>query len=77
MWILVEKLAPIYYRKLDQIMNDTGRYRELPCWHKPFKCEWKKLTKTPITLPLNSKYRLDSNAWVCTCPYFVTSQFLL
>jgi hypothetical protein len=76
-WILVQKLAPIYYRKLDQMLNDTGRYRELPCWRKPFKREWKKLTKTPITLPLNAKYRPDSSAWVCTCPYFVKSRFLV
>src|SRR5882724_108239 len=32
---------------------------------------------TPITLPLNSKYRPDPKAWVCTCPYFVKSQFLV
>jgi hypothetical protein len=76
-WILVEKLAPSYYRKLDQMLNDTGRYRELSCWRKPFKHEWKKLTKTPITMPLNAKYRPDPKTWVCTCPYFVKSRFLL
>src|SRR5882724_3377717 len=32
---------------------------------------------TPITLPLNSKYRPDPKAWVCTCPYFVKSRFLV
>src|SRR5882724_11732852 len=59
------------------MLNDTGRYRELPCWRKPFKHEWKNLTNILITLPLNSKYRPDLKAWVCTCPYFVKSQFLV
>src|SRR5882724_3567542 len=32
---------------------------------------------TPITLPLNSKYRPDPKAWVCTYPYFVKSRLLV
>ena len=76
-WVLVTKLAPSYYRKLGQLTNNKGRYRELPSWRKAFKCEWKKCAKTPITLPLNDKYRPDVRRWVCTCPYFATSRFLL
>lgn len=58
-------------------LNDTGRYRELPCWRKAFKREWKKLANTPIEMPINPKYRPDVLRWVCTCPYFVTSRFLV
>jgi hypothetical protein len=76
-WILITKLAPNYYRKLDLLLNDTGRYRELPSWRKSFKREWKKLANTPIEMPINPKYRPDIQRWVCTCPYFVTSRFLV
>ncbi|KIM74969.1 hypothetical protein PILCRDRAFT_79546, partial [Piloderma croceum F 1598] len=76
-WILITKLAPNYYRKLDLLLNDTGHYRELPSWRKSFKREWKKSANTPIEMPINPKYRPDVQRWVCTCPYFVTSRFLV
>src|SRR6202011_5561231 len=59
------------------ITSNTGRFRELPCWQKQFKCEWKKLAATPITMPLNERYRPDPYKWVCTCPAFVRSRFLI
>ncbi|KAG6904693.1 hypothetical protein DXG01_007854, partial [Tephrocybe rancida] len=76
-WILVVKLAPTYYRKLNRLLTETGRYRELPSWRKGFKREWKKLAKTPISMPLNGAYRPDPKRMVCTCPYLATSRFLL
>jgi hypothetical protein len=76
-WILVTKLAPSYYRKLDRLLVDTGRYRELPSWRKCFKSTWRKLEKKQITLPLNAAYKPDTKKWVCTCPSFATSRFLL
>ncbi|KAF7354458.1 SWIM-type domain-containing protein [Mycena venus] len=59
-WILIVKLAPNYYRKLDRLLTDTGRYRELPSWRKNFKKVWRKLEKTPITLPVNPAYKTDA-----------------
>ncbi|KAJ7218618.1 hypothetical protein GGX14DRAFT_533331 [Mycena pura] len=59
-WILIVKLAPNYYRKLDRLLTDTGRYRELPSWRKNFKTAWRKLEKTPITLPVNPAYKTDT-----------------
>jgi hypothetical protein len=59
------------------MMDDTGRYRELPSWRKAFKQIWKKAAKTPITMPQNEKYRPNSRKWVCTCPHFSTSRFLV
>ncbi|KAJ6449111.1 hypothetical protein C8R45DRAFT_849909, partial [Mycena sanguinolenta] len=76
-WILVTKLAPRYYRRLELMMVDTGRHRELPSWRKDFKSDWKRCRHTPITLPLNEQYRPDPYKWVCTCPYFFKSRFLL
>ncbi|KAJ7916047.1 hypothetical protein B0H13DRAFT_2323743 [Mycena leptocephala] len=76
-WILIVKLAPTYYRKLDRLLTDTGRYRELPAWHKDFKCAWQKLEKTPITLPVYPAYKTDAKKMICTCPSLPVSRFLL
>jgi len=76
-WILVTKLAPTYYRKLDQLLRETGRYRELSSWRKGFKKTWRKLEKTYIAILLNDAYRPDVKRWICTCPSFVVSRFLV
>ncbi|KAF9497385.1 hypothetical protein BDN71DRAFT_1481789 [Pleurotus eryngii] len=76
-WILVTKMAPAYYRKLNLATREIGRFHKLPSWRKVFKRDWKQALKTPITVPLNIKYRLDMYHWVCTCPHFSKSQFLL
>ena len=76
-WVLITKLAPTYYQKLEVMLNDIGRFRELPKWRKDFKFEWIKAMKTQITMPMNEKYRPDIKRFVCTCPQFVVSRFLL
>jgi hypothetical protein len=76
-WILVTKLAPTYYRKLDRLLKEQARYRELSSWRKGFKKTWRKLEKTPITLPLNDAYRPNVKKWICTCPAFAISRFLV
>ncbi|THU79226.1 hypothetical protein K435DRAFT_884508 [Dendrothele bispora CBS 962.96] len=77
-WILTAKLAPSYYRRLDLIQRPVGRgYRNLSSWRRDFKREWKKCVGTEITYPLNPKYKPDVRCWVCTCPYFAKSRFLV
>jgi hypothetical protein len=76
-WVLITKLAPTYYRKLEVMLNNIGRFRELPKWRKDFKAAWKKAMKTPVTMPLNERYRLDCKRFVCTCLQFVISRFLI
>ena len=76
-WILITKLAPTYYTKLDWLLRPIGQFRELPSWRKDFKRAWKKATKTPITLPLNDQYRPDAKRWVCTCRSLAESRFLI
>ncbi|THV07112.1 hypothetical protein K435DRAFT_825684 [Dendrothele bispora CBS 962.96] len=64
-WILMVKLAPSYYRRLDLIQRPVGRgYRNLSSWRQ-------------ITYPLNPKYKPNVHRWVCTCPYFAKSRFLV
>lgn len=76
-WVMVTKLAPRYYQKIDVMLCDIGRYRELPKWREEFKFAWKKAEKTPITMPMNKKYKPDVKSFVCTCPQFVISRFLI
>ena len=76
-WILITKLAPTYYWKLDLTMNVTGQYHKLSCWRKQFKQDWNKLTNTAIMILVNDKYRPDPVWWVYTCPPFVHSCFLI
>ena len=63
-WILVSKLAPLCYRKLNRLLIDTGRYHELPSWRNGFKEEWRKLEKKG----------LESNTQECICN-IILSQF--
>jgi len=76
-WILVTKLAPFYYTKLDRLLVENGRYRELCSWRKDFKKEWRALEKRAVTQPVNDAYKPDAEKWVCTCPAFVKSRFLV
>lgn len=76
-WIIITKLAPTYYRKLDVRLTNIGRYRELPDWRKAFKRQWNRSLHAKMSWPINPKYKPDTHRWVCTCPYFVTSRFLL
>jgi hypothetical protein len=55
----------------------SGRFHELPSWQKAFKRNWKRASKTSITMPQNDKYRPDSQKWVCTCLHFHKSRFLI
>jgi hypothetical protein len=71
-------LATTYYTKLSNLLTPTGRdYRDLCSWRKEFKKTWRKLETREITLPINDVYRPNATKWTFTCPYFVTSRFLL
>ena len=76
-WILITKLALTYYQKLEVMLNDIGRFCELPKWRKDLKTEWIKAMRTQITMPMNEMYRPDIKRFICTCPQFIMSQFLL
>ena len=82
-WILVTKLAPSYYLKMDHLLAETSRYRELCSWKRNLKSqnlksEWRKLEKREITLPINdAAYEPNTAKWTWTCPAFVTSRFLI
>ena len=60
------------------MLNDIGRFRELPNWRKDFKADWKKAMKKSVQeVPMKEKYHPDTDRFVCTCPQFVVSRFLI
>jgi len=76
-YTLIKKLAPTYYRKLQQTVTATGRLRELSAWRKAFKRQWKFDLQKDQNYDLHDRYRPDPKRWVCTCPHFVVSRFLI
>lgn len=71
------KLMPNYVQKLDEKLIYNGRHRNLYAWRKPFKAQWMKCKSTPISDPDDPKYATDPHRWVCTCPAFIRSRFLI
>ena len=69
-WILIMKLVLTYYQKLEVMLNDIGCFCELPKWRI-------KAMRTQITMPMNERYHPDIRNFICTCPQFIMSQFLL
>jgi hypothetical protein len=76
-WILIKRLMPAYDRLLNERLTYTGRHRRLPEWRKAFKREWKRCAVAPLTVREDNKYNPLPYRWVCTCPAFVTSRFLV
>lgn len=68
-YTLVTRLIPHQKRKLQQMLAG----REPADWRKSFKAEWKNLVQQPIA----NQYAMNLENWVCACPYFLTSRFMI
>src|SRR5947199_2979976 len=69
-FIIMEQVIPHQQRKFEQLFLVK---REKAEWRKAFKKEWKPLTKRPP----NNTYLTDTTRWICGCPAFFTSRFLI
>ncbi|KIJ26521.1 hypothetical protein M422DRAFT_272397 [Sphaerobolus stellatus SS14] len=77
-WILMKKYLPYYSEKLKLLQTYTGRiYRNLPAWRKAFKKEWRRCETATVSDEINPKYAPNVQRWVCTCPSFARSRFLI
>ena len=56
-WTLITNLAPSFYAKLDRLLVQNGRYRELCSWRRDFKKEWHVLEKRQITPQVNDAFK--------------------
>jgi hypothetical protein len=66
-----------YERLLEERLTYTGQHRRIPAWRKAFKKEWKRCEVSPISNPDDDTYDPLPYRWVCTCPAFVKSRFLV
>jgi hypothetical protein len=69
-FIIMEQAIPHNLRKFEQIFVVK---REKADWRKAFKKEWKNLAEQP----LNNMYLTDISNWICGCPAFFISRFLI
>jgi hypothetical protein len=67
----MEQVIPHNQRKFEQLFVVK---REKADWRKVFKREWKELS---TRLSDNNIYLTDINNWICGCPAFLTSRFLI
>ncbi|KAF7329636.1 SWIM-type domain-containing protein [Mycena kentingensis (nom. inval.)] len=78
-WVINSRLCTIYSKKLIQFTTYLGRTRidELPSWRKTFRSIWRALENREESDRVYDAYRPDVKRWVCSCPAFVTSRFLV
>jgi hypothetical protein len=63
--------------KLDSLVSD-GRHRHIASWRKAMKEEFNRCAQAVLRCDLeDSNYIMDADNWLCTCPHFPTSRFLL
>jgi len=70
-FIIMEQVISHQQRRFEQIFC-VGR--EKAEWRKAFKREWKKLSKRTLN---HDTYSTNINNWICGCPAFLTSRFLI
>ncbi|KAF0524679.1 hypothetical protein F8M41_015057 [Gigaspora margarita] len=51
--------------------------RIIPSWFDDFKKDWNQLITTPIDDNDHTHYFIDSAYWICSCPAFLNSHFLI
>ncbi|ORX58894.1 hypothetical protein DM01DRAFT_1208795 [Hesseltinella vesiculosa] len=64
-------------KKIRQFNEKIARRVTTPSWENDFRSEWATLASRELTDDGESLYEVDTARWVCGCPYFVHSRFLL
>ncbi|CAB5356877.1 unnamed protein product [Rhizophagus irregularis] len=71
--ILVEQLVPDSDLKLTQYHTN----RNFPAWWQNFKKDWNKAVNTNIEPGMDERYHIDAINWICSCPAYSQSRYLL
>jgi len=71
--ILTEQLIPDFEFKLAQF----NRSRGLPTWWQNFKKDWTSLSLIDIRPGMEDRYHVDINNWICSCPAYLKSRYLI
>ncbi|KAF7300749.1 SWIM-type domain-containing protein [Mycena kentingensis (nom. inval.)] len=80
-WVLVKKLGSTYVDKLNKLMTRSVRVivEDLPSWRKTFRTQWRNLELRDVAMQarVDHVYRPNVDDWVCSCPAFKISRFLI
>ncbi|KAG8832115.1 GTP-binding protein Rho1 [Serendipita sp. 399] len=80
-YTLIEKVLPEYSHAINLIVRPSGRARDRASWRKEFKHEWKLLAKKTFSSEEDEfpylKYNPNPHLWLCGCPAFRDSRFLI
>src|SRR6185295_5968837 len=71
--ILAELLIPDFESKLAQYHRNRG----FPSWWQNFKKDWDRVAIADIEPGMEDRYHIDVSNWVCSCPAYLNSRYLL
>lgn len=79
-WILLDKLLPQFSHRIGRLFLGYGRARDPASWRTQFQHDWKALetrTASEHDSFRYEKYNPKPLLWVCSCPAFSQSRFLI
>jgi hypothetical protein len=72
-WIVCSRVLPDQLTRFQQIQHG----RQAPSWFSDFKKDWTRLTIQPISDGAKERHYTDLVNWICSCPSFLGSRFLI
>jgi hypothetical protein len=75
-WVLLSRLIPSAMTRMRALLQHDHR-KAMASWRKDFKSEWKKMNGSLTELTRIQHYHTDPARWICGCPSFLNSRFLL
>ena len=58
-------------------MTQYQTNRNFPSWWQTFKKDWNKAANTDIEPNMDERYHIDAINWICSCPAYSHSPYLL
>lgn len=79
-WILLNKLLPQFSQRIGRLFLGYGRARDPVSWKTQFQRDWRTLetrTASEFDSFRYERYNPKPLLWVCSCPAFSQSRFLI
>jgi hypothetical protein len=72
-WVICNRTLPDQVVRFKQLQLG----RQTPSWFSEFKNTWKQLAAKVIACGVDERHYTDFHRWICSCPAFLGSRFLL
>jgi hypothetical protein len=72
-WVICSRVLPDQLSRFQQMQLG----RQAPAWFSDFKSDWKQLVKKSIADGVKECHYTDLVRWICSCPSFLGSRFLI